>query len=424
MKSVLIIGGGLAGISAAINLSEKNLKIRLFESSPQLGGRFKSYFEKDLNLWFDNGQHLLISGYRETLELLDKINVKKNFLVQNKFAVKFRDKKLKEWSLTYSNSFEDFINLLKFRNLEIKDKFRLLNFLVRIRKYEEKVFENLSVIDLLKFHQQSENLINNFWQLFVESTMNSPIEKASAKVFIFILKKMFFEDFKNARLIIPEKSFFESFLIPAENFLFDKNVEIIKNCSITKLEFQNSRVHCAIDNHGEKHFADYFILAVPYHSYLRLMNEKEIKLSFQSIINAHIIFENYNGEIKFFALWNSPVHWAFFHKTHITLTKSNAEEFVHLNDQTLKEIFLTEFLNYFPEYKNRKIVYFKIIKEKRATFISDFSSIKHRVKTETDYPNLFIAGDFTDTNFPSTIESAVKSGKLVAEKILNTNSKV
>jgi len=418
MKSVVIIGSGFAGISAAINLSEKNFQIKLIECSPQTGGRVKSYFDKDLNIWFDNGQHLLIGGYKFTLDLINKINAQSNFIVQKNFCVTFKDKNLNEWSITFSNSFDDLINLLQFKNLSLKDKFRFISFLQKIKNYDEKQFENTTVIDLLKSHNQTENLIDNFWRLFVESTMNSPVEKASAKVLIFIMKKMFFENYKNARLIIPEKSFYESFLDPAEKFLMKHNIEIIKSCCIDELEFQGDKVICAKDFRGQKYFADYFILAVPYHIYLKLMKKDECKLNFQSILNAHLLFEGYKSEQKFFALWNSPIHWAFFHKTHITLTKSNAEDFLKFKDIELKEILLSEFFDFFPEYRNKKIVYFKVVKEKRATFISDFQSLKNRVKTKTEFSNLFVAGDFVDTGYPSTIESAVISGNMAANEIL------
>jgi zeta-carotene desaturase len=422
MKSVIIIGGGFSGISAAVNLSDKNFKIKLIESSPYLGGRAKSYLEKRLNLWLDNGQHLLIAGYKDTLELFEKVGAKQNLIIQKKFFVKFRDKKLNEWKLTFSNSLDDLVHLLAFKHLSIKDKLNFINFLWEIKNYQEKQFENISVLDLLKSHRQSEILIKNFWQLFVESTLNSPIEKASSSVFIFILKKMFFDNYKNSLLIFLENSFYESFFIPAEKILLNKKVEILKNISIANLEFHQNKVLSAIDNQGNRYYADYFILAVPYHSFLKLMKKNDPRLNFQSIINANIVFENYTGEQKFFALWDSPVHWAFFHKTHITLTKSNSDELLNLTVNELKDFFLSEFFDFFPEYRARKIVYFKIIKEKRATFISDSSSIKNRVSTHTEYSNLFIAGDFVDTGYPSTIESAVKSGKMAVERIIKTKN--
>lgn len=422
MKKVIIIGGGLAGISAAVNLSDKNCEIKLIESSPFLGGRAKSYFNKNLNLWFDIGQHLLITGYKDTLDLFEKVGAINNLIIQDKFCVRFRDKKFNEWFLTFSKSIEDLVNLLRFKHLRLRDKINFLGFLRRIKNYREEKFENISVLDLLKSHKQTEILINNFWRLFVESTMNSPIEKASASVLIFILKKMFFENLKNACLIIPEKSFYESFINSAEKFLFDKNVEILKNTSIVELEFQNNKILSAIDNKGLKHLADFFILAVPYHTYLKLIKKNESKLKFQSIINANLVFENYDSDMEFYALWNSPVHWIFFHRTHITLTRSSADELLDLSESELKKIFLLEFFEFFPEYENKKLIYFKITKEKRATFISDISSIKNRVQVETEISNLFIAGDFVETGYPSTLESAVKSGKMAAEKILQMAS--
>lgn len=419
MKTVLIVGGGFSGISTAISLLKSNIKITLIESSPILGGRAKSFFVKDLKLWLDTGQHILINGYSNTIQLLKEIDALNGFSIQKKFCVKFRDKNFNEWELSYSKSLQDLINLLAFKNISLSEKLSFFSILSKINNYDENNFDKVNVFDFLKSHNQSENLINNFWRLFVESTLNSPIEKSSTKTLLFVIKKMFLEDFRNAKLIIPVNSLYETVFQPAEKFLLEKGIDLLKGRSIIKIVTEGPVVRYVVDNKNEKHYADYFVLAVPYHSYLKLLG-KEKNLNFQSIINAQLVFKDNNPKLDFYALWGSEIHWAFFHNTHITLTKSNGEKYINLSDEELKQIFITEFYSYFPEFKSQSPIYFKIIKEKRATFISDLKSLLYRVNNITEFKNLFIAGDFTDTGYPSTIESAVISGRQTALKILDT----
>lgn len=132
-------------------------------------------------------------------------------------------------------------------------------------------------------------------------------------------------------------------------------------------------------------------------------------------------------KIKFFALWDSKVHWAFFHKNHITLIKSSADELLKHSNEEILQIFIDELIQFFPELRNEltriKLTKqdYRLIKEKRSTFLSDLNSIKERPQLKTRFKNLFLAGDYVNTGYPSTIESAVLSGKMVAEEIHKIN---
>lgn len=422
MKSVLIIGGGLAGLSAAIHLSEKGFDITLIESSPQLGGRSKSFFMNEWNSFLDNGQHLLIKGYEKTLELINKVGAEKKFSYQNEFEITFRDRFKNEWNFQISNSPKMILDFIKFHNLNIYEKVQLLKFFIQLNKIDPKSFSETDALSFLRKAKQSKNLINNFWKLIVESALNTPLEKASTEVFLFVMKKMFIEDSKNSCFVIPQKSLHESLISPIENYLIKRGVRIIKNRSVEKINFENEYV-IDVFSRGQSLQADFYIIAVHPAVVNKLLSEYKIDLSYQSIINLHLKIYPKELKNKFFALWNSEIHWIFFHQNHLTAVRSSADQFSNLSNKEIFETFVNDLIDFFPELNDdlKELLSrgkdYIVIREKRATFISDSTSTKIRPSTITKYKNVFLAGDYVDTGFPSTIESAVVSGKLAAEKI-------
>lgn len=418
MKRIIILGGGLSGLACAFFLNKNKFHITLLERSTEFGGRVKSFYHKESGLWLDNGQHLLITGYQNSLELLQRIDALKNFCIQKEFEIKFKDSQGYIWKFSLGSKLTFLIQLLKFPYITLKEKIGLLNTIKQLSILKKPDFENLTAYELLKSLNQSDWIINNFWTLFIESTLNSPLKLASVEMFVFVFKKMFIDDICNARLIIPEKSLRESFIQPLVEYLIQSRVELQSGVSVKEIVQKENKVVAVKDNQNRIHYADYFIIAVEPDILNKLFIENFLNLKYQSILNIHLIFDDYKPRTDFYALWNSFIHFAFFHTSHITLVRSVADEYNEMNQNELIEIFINEFFKFFPEYKKSKLRFFRIIKEKKATFISDISSKKSRPSNKTEYANLFLAGDYTDTGLPSTIESAVTSGKKVAE-ILN-----
>ncbi len=142
------------------------------------------------------------------------------------------------------------------------------------------------------------------------------------------------------------------------------------------------------------------------------------EFEYSTIVNIHIWLKENNLKEKFYGLIDSPVHWIFNKGSHLNLIISDAG---YLKEKSSEEIFemakteLIKFIKINPE----NISTYKAIKEKRATFVPTCEVLNNRPSITTSVKNLFVAGDWVDTGLPSTIESAVKSGKIVSEKILD-----
>jgi len=144
------------------------------------------------------------------------------------------------------------------------------------------------------------------------------------------------------------------------------------------------------------------------------------KIEYSSILNIHLWLKENPFKQKFYGLIGSSIHWVFNHGKHISLTTSNANEYSETKNDLIVEKFCSELEKYFPIFKRDLVVDTKVIKEKRATFIPDTQSEIIREKVNSPFTNFIMAGDWANTGLPSTIESAVNSGKAAAEKIIST----
>ena len=175
--------------------------------------------------------------------------------------------------------------------------------------------------------------------------------------------------------------------------------------------------------HSKKNYKDFdFIVStIPEYS-LRKITENITELpylEYAPIMTIHLWLRSNPFTERFYGLVDSEIHWVFNHGTHISLVKSAAEKFVDVEKKKLLFLIYSELENYFPIFYKDLVTDHKIIIEKRATFIPSINSLKERENIRTSIKNLVIAGDWTDTKLPSTIESAVKSGKIAAEKIIS-----
>jgi uncharacterized protein with NAD-binding domain and iron-sulfur cluster len=143
-----------------------------------------------------------------------------------------------------------------------------------------------------------------------------------------------------------------------------------------------------------------------------------LELDYSSILSIHIWLNQNKLEKTFYGLIDSQIHWIFNHGSHLTLVISDANEFIEKSKEEIIELISCELKKY-VNIGREEIKAFKIIKEKRSTFIPGNKILKTRPTNKTEYSNFFLAGDWTDTGLPSTIESAAKSGRMAAELILN-----
>jgi squalene-associated FAD-dependent desaturase len=424
MKKCIVIGGGLAGLSAAVFLSDLGFHIELIEASPKLGGRTYSLRDKATDDEIDNGQHIMMGCYKDTLKFIKLINAGDNFIFQKKLKVNFIKENFRLYpleSVTSVYPFNLLIALLKYKAVSFKDRLSLLNFFIKILLIPGDRLNNITIKEWLIRENQNEALIKSFWEILGVGTLNTSIEKASAKIFSDILKKMFFSGNKSSTIILPRFGLSETFCKNSQKFVEEKGGRISVLESVTGLKISDEKIVSVKTNRREIADFNYVVSAVPYYNLknilgkdLNILTRQEFQYS--TIIAIHIWLSENNLKEEFYGLINSPVHWVFNHKSHLTLVISDANELAEIPKEKLFETALEELDKYLLLSKSR-ITAYKVIKEKRATFIPSNNILKNRPDAGTILNNFFLAGDWVNTGLPSTIESAVRSGRMVSEMI-------
>ncbi len=423
MKKCVVIGGGIAGLTSAVYLSKSGINVELIESSNKLGGRAYSFKDTATGSIIDNGQHILMGCYEETLKLFRLINAEDNLIYQDRLSIPFLNSNSKLYKLEATKLFYPLnllMGLLNYNVLKFEDKVSVIVFFIKLAFSNKNKLKGLTVEEWLFRENQSENLRKSFWEIVCVGALNSSTKKASAELFASILKKMFLHGNEASTLIIPKLGLSETYCKPAEEFLLKNETSISFSENVLELVIQNNSVKKIITSKREIEDFDYLISAVPLPALKKFYTDNElakINLENSCIVSIHIwLKENYLNE-KFYGLIDSSVHWIFNHGDHITLVISDANYLVDKEKEEIYKICLEEIKKY-ASISEETVKHYKVIKEKRATFIPTPETLTKRPGTKTKITNFFLAGDWTDTRLPATLEGAVISGKKAAGYII------
>ncbi len=473
MKKCLVIGGGFAGLSASVHLSNAGYQVELIEAAPKLGGRAYSFIHKPTNTLIDNGQHIMMGCYKETLKFLVLINALDKIEIQEKFSLKFLYPSFELHELKASSLFYPFnlvSAILNYSAISLRERLSILRFFLKLPFFAKRDLSKMSVDDLLTKENQNENVKEAFWEIICVGALNTNLNKASAKVFVDILKEIFLKGNFGSKIILPKASLSEMYCLPAKQFIEARGGKIFLSERVEEVKLEKKRaVEVRTDQRNITDF-DFVISAVPFYaaqkflSFLKLKTvETVIKRNrdsilhgisqrdgkpnpvengkrnendngfnrfqifnpqYSSILNLHVWLAEAKKENKygnnFYALIGSKLHWIFSHDTHLTCVISDADYLMSLSDDEIMNMIYSELEMYLNITKHDIKDYF-IIKEKRATFIPSNEILNNRPNSEIEVKNLFLAGDWVNTGLPSTIESAVKSGRVAAELVVSTN---
>jgi squalene-associated FAD-dependent desaturase len=428
MKQCLIIGGGLAGLAAASILSSKNLNVTLIESSPKLGGRTYSFKDTETDTEIDNGQHIMMGCYTETLSFLKLIGVENNFEYQQNLFLKFIDRNKNQFQLNAAKTFYPFnllMAILNYNVLNFSDKISFIRFLIKLPLLNKNSLRKITVIEWLENENQNPKIIKSFWEILCVGALNTNSEKASALVFYDVLMQIFFKGNFASTIILPKYGLSESIINPASSFLKKNGGTIILSESVKEIVVKDLKVVSIKSDKNISNNFDYVISAVPFYALDKIISIKKLnivlELEYSTILNIHIWLQENKLQEKFYGLFDSPLHWIFVKGNHINIVISDANYLVDKSKEEIVKLVIDELVQY-TTIKMEDVQQYKIIKEKRATFVPNVSTLEKRPNSKTPIKNLFLAGDWTNTGLPSTIESAIKSGRIAAELILQEKS--
>ncbi|OGU57594.1 MAG: hypothetical protein A2X64_09085 [Ignavibacteria bacterium GWF2_33_9] len=419
-----IIGSGIAGIAAANELlKDTNFEITLFDARSTLGGRINSFIDPVTKETIDNGKHLMVGAYHHFFNLLKDLQSYNNLNFQDYLNVNFFTKNGSNFKLSSGKKgkLSLLVSLFKIKNFSFTEKINFINFVLKINSLKDNTQKKDNALEILNKNKQSQKLIKHFWEPLILATMNiSPME-ASAKVFLEVLSQAFFSDIKNQRLVfskIPLINLLSTFSEQKKSNLHFRFSNYIK--SISPLENEK---WCIENTNGEQLNFDKVILAVPVKQCLKILSnlaknddlEKIIdfcsKVALSPILSVYLWTKEDFLQKDFAAMIGTKFHWIFREKnnpTRFALTMSNSEEFTKLSKQEILEILKNDLKLLFPDFHTEDIIHYQVIIEKQATIKITPAIEELRPQNKLMY-GLYLAGDWTATGLPATMESAAKS---------------
>ena len=437
-KNLIIIGGGIAGLTAAVELSKNDIPVTLIEASGHLGGRCFSQTDRKTGDSIDNGQHILAGAYRNFLALPDDLGTSELLYRLKPLKIPFFDLSGVKYYLDTSifpGKAGMAAGLMRLKGISFKSKLNALKFVwsVRSGKIDSK---GKSAIEILKGSGQANDIIERFWEPVIIATMNTLPERASAAIFATIINRLFLGDTSDSEMIIPKAGFSE-LLSPAENIIKNAGGEILLNTRVSSIGFANNRADKVIFSDGSELAADAVIAAMPPYALKKILPEKsEItknldKFRYSPIVSVYLWFGGKISLPPMSAVLGGTSQWIFNkaftsirnHETSeafpgfLEATVSAADEIFKLKSSEIIERCLSDIKKIYPESAESKLLHSRLFKEQHATVIIDPETSELRPDSRTDIENLLLAGDWINTGLPATIESAAASGKKAAGEV-------
>lgn len=429
---VHIIGGGWAGLAAALELITNDIPVVLYESAPQLGGRARNAPFGDLTV--DNGQHLLIGAYSETLRLLSLMGAKEGDL----FLRHTLRLKVVEGSESMVLQAPPLLPaplhlvwaLLTAEGLELSERLQALKMSLQLKLNGFTTKEDKSVSALLQQHRQGERIIRRFWEPLCLATLNTPLSHASAQVFLRVLKDSFSRSRHDADLLLPKEPLGDLFPRRAADYLRQRGGLLQTQHRIETLQIDHGRL--AGLTLAKRHIPcnEAIIATAPTaaarllapHGALETLEEQLRDLGSQPITTLYLQYPPaHRLEEPMMGLSGTVGQWLFDRRICgqpglIAVVISAAGPHLEWSNERLTTHITDELHRQFPHWP--EVVQSRVIREMRATFECSVGVASRRPGHATPIDGLWLAGDYTDTGYPATLEGAVRSGVECAKRIV------
>jgi len=407
---VYIVGAGLAGLSAAVALVERGASVELIEAAPQAGGRCRSYFDSQLQQTIDNGNHLVLSGNRATMAYLAAIGASDRLAGPEEARFAFCDVASSEhWTIAPSEgplAWWIFSKTRRVPGTHARDYAKLAPLL--LSNLGRRIDEIVACEGLLW-----ERLMRPF----LLAALNTEPAEASAELASAVIRETLARGGRAYRPRIATPTLAAAFVEPAIATLERRSAKIRLGERVRAIAFDGGRASSLDLGGGQIALGadDRIILAVPPWAATSLVPGIAAPDSYRAIVNAHYRAEAGAGAAPMVGVIGGTAEWVFAFPDRISVTVSAADGIV---DRDRDELARTLWRDVAAVYGlPAELPPWQIVKEKRATFAATPEQAARRAGAATRWTNLFLAGDWTATGLPATIEGAIRSGHKAAELI-------
>jgi squalene-associated FAD-dependent desaturase len=395
-----VVGGGLAGLTAAIDLLDAGVEVTLYEARPTLGGAVQTLPERagDPEPPPDNGQHIALGCFTEYLRFIDRVG-QSGSILRKRLALPVIDEMHRASSIRPSLH-----GLLAYGHLPIRDRCRIPVTTLRLRNARGAPGETFG--QLLRRHGASDASVARFWDVFIRPALNLPTDEVDAEAGLFTVRTALLGPRGNADLILPTAPLGHMHGDAAGRVLGDRVRLETKVQSLDELD------------------ADAVVVAAPPRESARLLAEDVHPLEDSPIVSVHLWFDRRLLQTPLAALLGSDAHWVFDrgaltghppeHGQYLTVVASGVPELLAIRGRELVDRIAGQLVE---RLGDAEVLWSRVSREPYATIAVRPGTLRPGV--ETRHERVVRAGAWTDTGWPATMESAVRSGRRAAQVILS-----
>jgi zeta-carotene desaturase len=433
-----VVGGGVAGMSAACALAEAGFRIQLVERRGYLGGRASSYLHPGVNEVIDNCQHVLFGcctnliGFYKRIGVFDKIHWTSDMTM-----IEPGGRRSLLGPSVLPAPMHGLPRLMTAKAFTGADKMALARaFRALMRGVPPDATESLGV--WLKRNRQTPGAIERFWRLVIASALNADLDSIALPYAAKVIRELFMNSAAAGSMgmsTVPLSELYSG----AARLLAGTDSSVLLNANVESVEWDEETSEWTVRTRAASVQSDYLILALPFEATAQMVAlmpagdgvnqlcRQIARHQHWPICSVHLWFDREITELDHAVLLDRELHWMYnksrlqswrnLKGTYLELVVSASPRFASLERKEALELAVKELAEFFPEVSRANLVKAVLIKEVRATFGVPPGIDTARPSARSPWPQCFLAGDWTATGWPSTMESGVRSGHLAAEAV-------
>jgi squalene-associated FAD-dependent desaturase len=441
-RTVTVVGGGVAGLSAACALADAGFQVTVMERRGYLGGRASSYLHPGTGEVIDNCQHVLFGCCTNLVKLYQRIGVENKIFWDNRMTlIEPGGRRSVLAPSILPAPMHGLPAILRSHCFTLKDKLSLLFAFASVLFagiVGSKSQPDRSLDDWLKTHLQSRGALERFWRLVIASALNADLDQIGLPYAEKVIRELFLNSPGAGSMgmsTVPLSELYQG----AQGYLEARGGSIRFHCNVESANWNHEKKLWTIQTQGGEFISEMMVLALPFEATAKLLPNLPAtpdaahlavslgELEHWPICSVHLWFDREITELDHAVLLDRDIHW-MYHKSrwqpqrnsnvsYIELVVSASREFATLNREQAIARAMDQLAEFFPAVKQAKLLKSALTKEMRATFGVPPGVDRSRPGAISPWVNCFLAGDWIATGWPSTMESAARSGYLAAEAL-------